>query len=110
MQPAGAYENAAMPAGTAVGEYMDRRSGSGTRGYAVQPNIWRSVMAGFTAEDGVITEIKFYPISLGMGLPRSRTGFSRLLHTNEVLEYLAELSGPFGTELQIADGLASVRL
>lgn len=110
MQPADAYENAAMSSAAMVGEYMDRRSRNGTSGYAVQPNIWRSVMAGFTAENGVITEIKFYPITLGMELPRSRIGFPQLLHSDEVLEYLAELSRPFGTKMQIANGVASVML
>ena len=109
-QPADAYENAHMPITTAVGEYMDLRSKHGTSGYAVQPNIWRSVMAGFTAEDGRIVEIKLYPITLHMEWPRSQIGFPSLLKGREVLDYMAQLSRPYGTELLIQDGIATVRL
>ena len=110
VQPADAYENVGLPPNTAVGAYMSKRSKDGTQGYAVQPNIWRSVMAGFTGEDGRITELKLYPITLDMKAPRSRIGFPRLLTDNGVLEYLAELSEPFGTKFQIRDGVATVRL
>ena len=44
---------------------MDARSKNGTAGYGVLPEIWLSVMAGWTMEDGHLTEIKLYPISLG---------------------------------------------
>ncbi|MCI8512404.1 MAG: CapA family protein [Lachnospiraceae bacterium] len=110
LQPADAYENAAMAYDTRVGEYMDNRSKNGTRGYVTQPNIWRSVMAGFTAEDGKITEIRLYPISLGMGQPRSRIGFPVLTRDRSVLEYLAGLSAPFGTKLAIEGDTAVVCL
>ncbi len=110
LQPADAYENHSMPNTTMVGEYMNNRSKNGTRGYGVQPNIWCSVMAGFTAVDGKITQIQLYPITLGMELPPSRKGLPRLLHDNEVLNYLAELSAPFGTKLHIKNSVATIDL
>ena len=51
LQPADAYQNKGMAHDTFVGEYMNNRSKNGTRGYCVLENIWRSVMAGFTAEE-----------------------------------------------------------
>ena len=71
LQPADAYEKANMPSDTYVGEYMEHRSQNGTRGYAVQPNIWRSVMAEFEADDGKITAATLYPITLNMTARRS---------------------------------------
>ncbi len=110
LQPADAYENTSMAYDTRVGEYMDNRSKNGTRGYTTQPNIWRSVMAGFTAEDGKITKIRLYPISLGMGMPRSRIGFPALIKDCSVLEYLADLSAPFGTKLVMEKDTAVICL
>jgi|LSQX01.2.fsa_nt_gb poly-gamma-glutamate synthesis protein (capsule biosynthesis protein) len=110
LQPADAYENAGMPYNTAVGAYMNNRSKNGTCGYVAQPNIWLSVMAGFTAEDDKIKEIQLYPITLNMGTPRGRLGWPCLLNDKSVLEYLQELSAPFGTKLEIEDGKATIRL
>ena len=93
LQPADAYQNKGMPHDTMVGEYMNNRSQNGTKGYCVLENIWRSVMAGFTAEDGKITQIQLYPITLSMGAPRSKMGNPKL-SDESVLQYLAELSAP----------------
>ena len=113
LQPADAYENAHMAHDTKVGEYMDKRSMDGTRGYCVDENIWRSCMASFLAEDGRITEITLYPYTLAAGTVRRHTGFPRLLKEedhNDVLEYLAKLSKPFGTEIVIENGVGRIRL
>lgn len=110
LQPADAYENAGMPQDTLVGEYIDNRSKNGTRGYCVQPNIWRSVVAGFEAEDGRITAIKLYPITLHMDFARSRIGFPELSDDEQTLHYLAQLSAPYGTQLDISGGVATIKL
>ncbi|MBO5340144.1 MAG: CapA family protein [Oscillospiraceae bacterium] len=110
LQPAEAYENKKMPAGSFPGELFDLRSKNGTQGYCVQENIWRSVMAGFTAEDGEITEIKLYPIDLNMGAKRSRIGWPSVPEDDAVLHYLARLSEPYGTKLEINGGLATIKV
>ena len=109
-QPADAFENKGMDRETSVEAYMDHRSKNGTRGYCVQENIWRSVMAGFTAEDGKITEITLYPITLDMHLPRKEMGSPRLADSDDVLHYLQELCRPFGTKLMIENHQAKIQL
>jgi poly-gamma-glutamate synthesis protein (capsule biosynthesis protein) len=94
---------------TFVGEYMNNRSKNGTQGYCVLENSWRSVMAAFTAEDGKITQIQFYPVDLRMGAPRSKMGLPHL-SDDKVLHYLAKLSEPFGTKLTIKDNIATIDL
>ena len=89
---------------------MDERSQKGARGYVAQPNIWFAVMAGFTAEDGKITEVQLYPITLNQKLPRSRRGWPCLMKDRMALEYLQELCEPFGTKLDIRDGFATIKL
>ena len=88
---------------------MTNRSKNGTKGYCVLENIWRSVMAGFTAEDGKITQIQLYPVTLCQGAPRSKMG-NPCLSDEKVLHYLAELSAPFGTKLNIKDNMATIDL
>lgn len=101
VQPADAYENVNMPNTTTVGAYISMRNHDGTTGYIVQENIWRSVMAGFTVEDGGFRQIRLYPIDLHMKKPRSRIGVPSIAGNDDVLEYLAELSRPLGTEIRI---------
>ena len=112
IQPADAYEKHSMSNLSTVGQYMSNRSKDGTRGYVVQPNIWRSVMAGMTAVDGNIARICLHPITLHMEEPRSRKGWPSIIKSDkeEVLEYLASLSKPFGTELRIENNCALMDL
>lgn len=110
LQPADAYENKNMAHDTMVGEYMNQRSQNGTRGYCVQENIWRSVMAAFTAEDGKVTQIQLYPIDMQMGAPRSKMGIPHLAESDDVLKYLAEISEPFGTKITIKDNVGYIDL
>jgi len=110
LQPADAYQNKGMAHDTFVGDYMNNRSKNGTRGYCVLENIWRSVMAGFTAEDGKITQIQLYPIDMRMGAPRSKMGIPHIAENDAVLQYLAKLSEPFGTKLTIKDNVATIDL
>lgn len=109
-QPWDAYANKNMPLDTKVGAYMDARSAGGTRGYAVQWPIWNAVLPSWTMEDGKITELKLYPYDLGMKLPRSQKGVPVLNGSEEVLTYIRDMSKPFGTEMDIENGVATVRL
>ena len=110
LQPADAYFNKSMPHDTFVGAYMNQRSADGTRGYCVLENIWRSVMAAFTAEDGKVTQIQLYPIDMQMGAPRSKMGIPHLAENDDVLKYLAEISEPFGTKITIRDNVGYIDL
>lgn len=108
LQPYDAYLNRHMPLDTKVGAYMDNRSKNGTTGYGVLPEIWTSVMAGWTMEDGKVTKIELYPISLGMERVRSQKGVPVMTGDEEVLKYLAGLSAPYGTEIKIENGVGCI--
>lgn len=109
-QPYDAYINKKMPADTKVGTYMDARSKNGTAGYGVLPEIWFSVMAGWFMEEGKTREIRLYPISLGMERKRSQKGVPVMTGDEEVLKYLADLSEPYGTRIEIRDGVGYILL
>lgn len=107
LQPYDAYENRGMPLDTKVGAYMDNRSRNGTIGYGVDKNIWRAVMAGWTMEDGKLSQIRLYPIELGMELKRSQKGVPRLAG-EAVLEYLQTLCDRYNTKIRIENGIGYI--
>jgi len=109
-QPWDAYANRNMPLDTKVGAYMDERSANGTKGYCVQWPIWNAVLPAWTMEDGKITEVKFYPIDLGMALPRSRKGVPVLNGNEETLAYLQDISRRYHTEITIENGVGTLVL
>ena len=109
-QPWDAYANRSMPLDTKVGAYMDDRSCGGTKGYCVQWPIWNAVLPSWTIEDGVLTELKLYPIDLGMEKVRSQKGLPVLNGSHETLEYMQKLCDHYGTKIDICDGVGTVRL
>lgn len=109
-QPADAYMNKGMPLDTKVGAYMNERSQGGTRGYGVQEWIWKSVMAGFTMEDGRITQVQLHPVELGQHKSRGQKGKPVLTHDENTLAYLAGLSKPYGTAVRVENGVGYIDL
>lgn len=105
LQPWDAYANRNLPLDMKVGEYMDERSANGTKGYCVQWPIWNAVLPAWTMEDGKITDVRFYPIDLGMDKPRSQKGVPVMNDNEETLRYLQKLSAPYGTKIEIKDGI-----
>ena len=73
-------------------------------------DIWRSVIPSWTVEDGRITDIQLFPIDLGMKASRGTRGLPVLSGCEETLKYLAELSAPYGTRIDIRDGVGHVVL
>ena len=108
-QPWDAYVNKGYSPDMKVGEFMDRRSKNGTAGYGTLPEIWNSVMAAWTMEDGKITEVQLYPVTLNMEKPRGQKGRPVMNKSVETLQYLADLSKPYGTKIEIVDGVGYIR-
>jgi len=53
--------------------------------------------------DGELSEIRFYPITLGFGKPRAQRGRPLLADPaagRRIVEQLRDLSSPFGTEVR----------
>lgn len=109
-QPREAFTSKGLSPDASVGELMERRSAGGTRGYGVQPNIWRSVLPVWTLENGRLASLSLYPIELGMNERRSVKGTPRLCNDRATLEHIAALSRPYGTQMRIVDGKADVLL
>ena len=110
LQPYDAYINRKMPPDTKVGAYMDERSKNGTAGYGTLENIWRAVMPSIEWENGAVRRVTLYPVSLQQHERRSVKGLPILSGDRATLEYLAELSARYGTELRIQGAEATVVL
>lgn len=99
-QPSDFYTKYGLPAETATaGLGMDTRSRGNTVGLAYDPKVWESLLPSMTFEDGKLTELKLYPISLSYELPRYRKGLPFLSGDASVIARMAKLSEPFGTEI-----------
>lgn len=109
-QPYDAFVKMRLSQDTRVGEYMNNRSKNDTVGYPAMPDIWRAFAAGWTLEDGRITEMKLYPIELGMHVSRAQRGWPRLSRSVETLEKIRELSAELNTRVEIRDGVGYVTL
>ncbi len=109
-QPYDAFVKMRLSQDTRVGEYMNNRSKNDTVGYPAMPDIWRAFAAGWTLEDGRITEMKLYPIELGMHASRAQRGWPRLSRSMETLKKIRELSAELNTKVEIRDGVGYVTL
>lgn len=111
-QPADAYLCKGLPFDTRPGHYMNLRSKNGQAGYPAMKEVWSSVLASWTMENGKISEIKLYPLDLGQRLPRGRRGVPEPAkeRAQETLETLRKLSAPYGTDLQIENGVGLVKI
>lgn len=110
LQPYDAYVDMKLPVDTQVGELMDVRSADGTRGFPVMPEIWQAVVPSWTWEAGRIADVKLYPIDLRMNESRGHRGVPHLTRDEAVLRRLAALSEPYGTRIEIRDGVGHVVL
>ena len=95
------------------GDYLDTRSGGGTRAFAADPVFWNSVVAVCEYIKGALDQVLLYPIDMGYGRPipqRGRPVLSTREVGDETLKWLQKVSEPFGTEISIVDGVGVIRL
>jgi len=81
--------------------------------YHQQKRFWQSFVPKITYEDGRVEEIEIHPVSLGFGKPSYERGtpvLARGEEGKEILEQLAALSKPFGTRIEIQDGVGRIAL
>ncbi len=113
LQPADNYERYGLEPDALPAEFYDRREERSGGGFPANPSIWESVIAVPSFQGGELAEIRLYPITLGHGLPRPQRGRPMLADRDlglEILDRVARLSEPFGTEIEIDDGVGVIRL
>lgn len=104
--PADFYEKYGLGPEHMPADALETRSAGDSRGFGASPEVWSSVIAVWSMEDGRLKDMVLHPISLGYGKPRYRRGWPALTDDASVLHELQALSREFGTELRIEDGKA----
>ncbi len=111
LQPADNYESYGLPPSALPSDFYDRRNEASGGGFPADAAYWESVLAVPEFRDGELAEIRLHPVTLGHGHPRPVRG-RPLLADGEtgraILEELARLSRPYGTEVRIEDGVGVV--
>lgn len=72
---------------------------------------WESVVAICRYRRGMVSEVELHPLDLGAQLPPSRRGVPRRAsreRSKAIVQRLAELSRPFGTDIVERDGVGHV--
>ena len=95
------------------GDYLDTRSGGGTRAFAGDPVFWQSVVAVCNYAGGTLKEIMLYPTDMGHGRPIPQRGRPVLAEgpvAQRTLKWLQDVSRPYGTEINIEGDIGIIRL
>ena len=93
-------------------EFYDARSGKGTKGFHVVPEMWESAVAVLSYESKRISSIKLHPIDLALRLPRHQRGRPVLadpgseIYRNVISRY-QRMSDAFGTVIS-NDGVVRI--
>ena len=77
------------------------------------PNLYESVIAVTHFRDGRLTEVRLYPIDLGVAATGAARGVPHMADAAtgaRILERLQRLSAPFGTRIEIAKGVGLIRI
>jgi poly-gamma-glutamate capsule biosynthesis protein CapA/YwtB (metallophosphatase superfamily) len=108
--PADFYEKFELGLTENVADALDKRSATNTKGFAVNPWAWKSIVARFGIEGEALTHLELFPVELGFGQPRPRRGLPRLSDDPAILRHLAELSARYGARIVSEDNVGRVLL
>src|SRR5699024_10873946 len=108
--PADFYEKYGLTNEANVADALDKRSNNNTKGLGANPLIWESVITKWEMEEGKVKDIYLHPIELGFELPRYQRGWPKLSDKMEIIEELQRLSKPYGTKIEMEDGIGRIRL
>ncbi|MDW7656651.1 MAG: CapA family protein [Bacillota bacterium] len=89
-------------------ELFATRSSQFSCGLYCDHKMFESVIPYWEMVDGQISKLKLMPVELGFGEPRSRAGWPRFTRDESILERLAVMSKPYGTQISICDGVGEV--
>lgn len=99
--PADFYEKYGLDASASATKALHKRSANGSRGLALNPDIWSAVIPRWTMRQGKLKSLTLHPIALGFGSSRWSRGTPRLTHELEPVQALRKLSEFFGTVIHI---------
>ena len=108
--PDGMFAKQKLDGNARLDVLFETRSNHGRRGLCYNPVMYQSVIPFWETEDGELTRLVLMPVEEHFGLPRSQAGWPRPAPDMGILEHFAELSRPYGVDIDIQDGLGHVIL
>ena len=113
MQPAEFYERYELNPEYMSMEAWDVLTKNGTCGFAIDQSYWESALAKFTFQESKLNEVRLFPVTLGFGKHRAHNGLPLLADENQgrvIIERIIKLSEPYGTKIDLRDGVGLVKL
>lgn len=104
------YAGQGLDGNCGMDELFDKRNHGGTVGLCYQKVMYEAIVPYWEAEDGKLTKLVLMPIELNFDQPRSMGGWPRPKYDDGIIERLAKMSEPYGTKIDIVDGMGVVRL
>lgn len=118
-QPSENFEKLGLPWDASPSDFFDVRARRGKkpegghRWFTYDTVFWESAIARMTWEGSTVRELLLYPLTLGFEKPRSQRGRPTLAegkHAKTILERIRKLSLPYGTRMDIVDGVGKIIL
>lgn len=112
LQPADNYLAFDLGPEALPGEFQDARIEATGGGFPANPAYWESVVALASFRAGELVEVGLHPVSLGYRLDRSVRGRPVLAGpalAQKILDRVARLSEPYGTRINVRDGVGVIR-
>ena len=111
--PSENYEPFGLGAEAGVADFNARRYDNDRSGFPAQREIWESVVALPRWEGGRLMDITLHPVTLGFGRPPAERGRPMLADaelSRKILDDIDRLSRPFGTTIEVRDGIGRILL
>ena len=108
--PADMYDQFGITPGSVTAPELLQARGAKEFG---DPNLYETVIAVSHYKDGRLSEIRLYPVDLGVNATGAGKGVPHLADATvgaRILERLQRLSAPFGTKIETVKGVGVIRV
>ena len=113
MVPRDYYEKFRVDPSKSIEEAEFIRSNGGTRGLETQFKNYKGLMPLLEFADGKLQSVKIRPVELNFQADKTTKGLPQPADpavTEDIYNTLCRLSAPYGTDLQLTDGLITVHI
>ncbi len=111
--PAHAYDRFGLNYKNTPADFLDTRSDKDAKGHPAEPLFWQNIVAVCRFKQKKLDEVVIYPIDLGYGRTRPQRGRPVLADQKtgqKIIERVARLSRPYGTNLEWRDSAGVIKV
>jgi poly-gamma-glutamate synthesis protein (capsule biosynthesis protein) len=109
--PSEAYGRFGLGPDATPGDFIDARTGGGTKGHVAHAEFWENIVATCYFDGGRLAAIKILPIDQGFGRPRAQRGRPVLAGgalAKKIIARVDGLSQVYGVRVQFKDGVGLI--